>query len=151
MPLLELGRLMGPICPGGGGSGLTRQRNPMESASPALSIRAAASRNKPNKHPAGPGRKGPLTHGPESHPPLRCFVWSWETWSCGVGARPWLTTILLPRFGRVLPLAMGVCFSLGLGRRRAGWEWETSNPAPVRQYGVRQTKLWQKSPSCGLT
>lgn len=80
-------------------------RNPMESASPAPSIRATASRNKQNKHPGlGQAGKGRLTHSPELHPLPRCFVWRTETETVGVGARPCLTTSSAsPVQPRVLP------------------------------------------------
>lgn len=98
MPLREFTGLMGPICPRGrgvrAGPLLT---NPMESASPALSIRATASRNKQNKHPSlGQAGKGCLTHSPELHPLPWCFVWRIKT--VGVGVGPCLTTVLLPQF-----------------------------------------------------
>lgn len=157
MPLLELSRADGAHLSRGRGERADQTlRNPMESASPALSIRATASRNKQNKHPGlGQAGKGRLTHSPELHPLLRCFVWRFKT--VGVGARPCLTTILLPQFSpEYRPMQwVFVCFLLGLGKRGVGWEWETSHPALMRQSGVRQAKLWQKSflwsdlnPSC---
>lgn len=151
MPLLGLGRADGAHLSGWGGERADPPlRNPMESASPALSIRATASRNKQNKHPGlGQAGKGLLTHSPELHPLPRCFVWRIKT--VGVGACPCLTTILPPHFSPEYCLRQWVfVFFTGLGKRGVGWEWETSNPALMRQSGVRQAKL-AKSPSCGLT
>lgn len=102
MLLLELSRADGAHLSRGRGERADQTlRNPMESASPALSIRATASRNKQNKHPGlGQAGKGRLTHSPELHPLLRCFVWRFKTVGvgAGVGAHPCLTTILLPQF-----------------------------------------------------
>ena len=87
----------GPSVPGRGERADPPLANPMESASPALSIRATASRNKQNKHPGlGQAGKGRLTHSRELHPLPRCFVWRIKT--VGVGACPCLTTILLSQF-----------------------------------------------------
>lgn len=98
MRLLELSRADGAHLSQGRGerAGLPLT-NPMESASPALSIRATASRNKQNKHPGlGQAGKGCLTHSLELHPLPWCFVWGIKT--VGVGACPCLTTVLLPQF-----------------------------------------------------
>lgn len=146
MPLLELSRADGAhLSPGNRERAGPPLTNPMESASPAaLSIRAIASRNKQNKHPGlGQAGKGRLTHSLELHPLPRCFVWRIKT--VGIGARPCLTAVLLPQFNPSTALSNGcLFFLLGLGKRGVGWEWETSNPALMRQSGVGQAKLWQK-------
>lgn len=121
LPLWELSRADEPhLSRRKGERAVPPRTNPMESASPALSIRAAASRNKQNKHPRlGQAGKACLTHSFELHPLPWCFVWSIET--IGVGARPCLTTVLLPQLSpRLLISAMGVCFFIsGLGE--GGW------------------------------
>lgn len=146
MPLLELSRADGAhLSRGRGERAGPPLTNPMESASPAaLSIRAIASRNKQNKHPGlGQAGKGCLTHSLELHPLPWCFVWRIKI--VGIGACPCLTTVLLPQFSPSTALSNGcLFFLLGLGRRGVGWEWETSNPALMRQSGVGQAKLWQK-------
>lgn len=148
MPLLELGRPDGAHLSRGRGARADQTlRNPMESASPALSIRAAASRNKQNKHPGlGQAGKGRLTHSPEFHPPRRCFVWRFKTlelwrWSWSLSHHHSAS----PVQPQCCPVrGVFVCFLLGLGWKGVGWEWETSNPALMRQSGGRQAKLWQK-------
>ena len=140
--------LMGPICPGGGVRGL---RNLMESASPALSIRAAASRNKQNKHPRlGQAGKGRLTHSHELHPLPPCFVWRFKT--VGAGARPCLTTILLPQCSPSTALSDGCLFFFIGAWEEGGWMGmgdQSSSPHETVWSEAGQTLA--KSPSCGLT
>lgn len=121
MPLLELSRADGAHLSWGRGERADQTlRNPMESASPTLSIRATASRNKQNKHPGlGQAGKGRLTHSPELHPLLRCFVWRFKTlelwsWSSSLSHHHSASSVQ-PEYCPVQWVF--VCFLLGLGKR----------------------------------
>lgn len=75
-------------------SGWSTTSKSHESASPALSIRATASRNKQNKHSGlGQAERAASDDSWELHPLSRCFVWRIRT--VGVGACPCLTNTIL--------------------------------------------------------